>query len=57
MPEWSEVPAYKTALERNLGPDALEEFAARARAHMDGFNRDARRLYENWMTAALARSA
>lgn len=57
VPEWGAVPAYKAALERTLGPGALEELEAAARAHMAGFNRDARRLYDNWMSAALGQTA
>lgn len=49
VPEWGEVPAYRTALEQNLGADALPAFNAKAEANMAAFNRDAKILYDNWM--------
>ncbi len=49
--DWAAVPAYQAALEQNLGADALPRFHADTEAHMAGFNRDARRLYDNFMTA------
>jgi GMP synthase-like glutamine amidotransferase len=47
--EWSQVPAYKAALERSLGPGALPRIAAEASANLAAFNRDARTLYRNFM--------
>ena len=47
--EWGAVPAYGQALERALGPDALARFEADASAGMAGFNRNARRIYDNFM--------
>jgi len=47
--EWGAVPAYGQGLERALGPDALARFEADASAGMGGFNRDARRIYDNFM--------
>lgn len=55
VPEWSEVPAYKCALEDNLGPEALAGFRAATAANMAGFNRDARRLYDNFMSVMRTR--
>ena len=49
--DWAAVPAYKEALEKNLGADALQQFHADTEAHMADFNRNARRLYDNFMTA------
>ena len=49
IPEWGDVPAYRSALEENLGADALPRFMAEAEARMENFNRDARRLYRNFM--------
>lgn len=49
IPEWGEVPAYRAALEKNLGDDALPRFRAEAEARMENFNRDARQLYRNFM--------
>jgi GMP synthase-like glutamine amidotransferase len=48
--DWAAVPAYQTALENNLGADALPQFKADTETHMADFNRDARRLYDNFMT-------
>ncbi|MDX1574657.1 MAG: type 1 glutamine amidotransferase [Kiloniellales bacterium] len=47
--EWAQVPAYKEALEKNLGAEALAQFHAETEAHMADFNRTARRLYDNFM--------
>ena len=49
VPEWGAVPAYGQGLERALGPGALARFEADAAAGMVGFNRNARRLYDNFM--------
>jgi GMP synthase-like glutamine amidotransferase len=49
--DWAAVPAYQAALEENLGADALPKFKAETESHMAAFNRDARRLYDNFMTA------
>ncbi|HTO85578.1 MAG TPA: type 1 glutamine amidotransferase [Methylomirabilota bacterium] len=49
--EWGEVPAYACALDQTLGPGALPRFDAEARRHMADFNRDSRRLYDNFMQA------
>ena len=50
--DWAAVPAYRAALEKNLGSDALPRFKEDTAAHMAAFNRDARRLYENFMAVA-----
>lgn len=47
--EWSRVPAYAGALDRTLGPGALPRFDAEAQRHMADFNRDSRRVYDNFM--------
>ena len=47
--EWGEVPAYEQALERAMGEGALAAFEADAAAHMADFNRNARRIYDNFM--------
>ena len=47
--EWGAVPAYGRALERALGTHALARFEADAAAGMAGFNRNARRIYDNFM--------
>src|SRR5215831_16601887 len=49
--EWGDVPAYACALDQTLGPGALPRFDAEARRHMADFNRDSRRIYDNFMKA------
>ncbi len=51
VPTWGEIPAYKVALEKAAGPDALARFRQDADARMEQFQADSRRLYENFMTA------
>ena len=46
---WGAVPEYKQALERAMGDSALAAFEADAAAHMADFNRNARRIYDNFM--------
>lgn len=50
--EWGSLPAYEQALDRALGPGALERFDAEAAQHLSGFNRDARRLFDNFLQIA-----
>ena len=50
--QWGEVPAYRQALEKALGADALPAFESDAAAHMADFNRNARRIYDNFMCIA-----
>lgn len=50
--EWGCVPEYEAALARTLGADALPAFKAEAARRMPQFNRDARRLYDNFMAIA-----
>jgi GMP synthase-like glutamine amidotransferase len=49
--EWSRVPAYACSLDQTLGPGALARFDAEAQRHMADFNRDSRRVYDNFMKA------
>jgi GMP synthase-like glutamine amidotransferase len=46
---WGEVPAYAQALAAATGADGLTRMNAEARPLMAQFNRDARRLYANFM--------
>ncbi len=48
---WGKVPAYKTALESTLGPDALGKIDAAASAAMPKFIAGAERLYRNFRAA------
>ena len=50
--EWASVPTYRTALEKTLGPNAVEQFEAETNAHLQLFNRFAKRLFENWRACA-----
>lgn len=47
--QWGEVPAYACSLDQTLGQGALPRLDAEAKRHMSDFNRDSRRLYENFM--------
>ncbi|MBI00712.1 MAG: GMP synthase [Acidimicrobiaceae bacterium] len=48
---WGRVPAYRSALESTLGPDALIELETDAAETMADFNRNAELLYRNFMEA------
>ncbi len=48
--EWSKIPAYACSLDQTLGAGALPRLDGEARRHMADFNRDSRRLYDNFMT-------
>ncbi|MFQ5755655.1 MAG: type 1 glutamine amidotransferase [Acidiferrobacterales bacterium] len=47
--EWAQVTAYKQYLERVLGANAFPRLDAEATLRMPAFNRDARRIYDNFM--------
>ena len=53
VPAWGAVPAYEQALERAMGEGALAAFEADAAARMADFNRNARRIYDNFMRIVL----
>jgi len=46
---WAKIPAYSEALEKAMGPGAVDRLAADCDHHMDEFNRLAERLYMNWL--------
>ncbi len=46
--EWSDIPAYKNALEKVLGENAADKLEQDALEYMSEFNATARQLYENW---------
>ncbi len=46
--DWSDIPAYKKALEKVMGENAAERLEKEALDHMADFNKTARQLYENW---------
>lgn len=49
---WAEIPEYAGALKKALGPDGLNEISAACEAAMPAFNKDAERVYINWLQAA-----
>ncbi len=51
--EWGEIPAYKSALEKQLGKNALEKINVDAKTHINDMNRYSRVLYENWKRSTL----
>ena len=51
--DWAAIPAYACALDATLGTGAMPRLDAAAAAAMPEFNRDARRLYRNFMKVAL----
>jgi GMP synthase-like glutamine amidotransferase len=46
---WGDIEAYRSALEKSLGPGSLEALDAKATEGMDDFNANARKLYRNFM--------
>ena len=50
--EWGEIPAYKTALEKQLGKNALENINTEAKSYIGDMNKHSRVLYENWKRTA-----
>ena len=50
--EWAEIPAYACALDATLGKGSMPRLKAAAEKEMAAMNRDARRLYRNFMAAA-----
>ena len=49
--QWSQVPAYKTALERVLGIGAAAKVAGDVRREQKALQRFARSMFENWLEA------
>ncbi len=48
---WGDIEAYRTALEKSLGPGSLEALDTQATEGMADFNANARQLYRNFMDA------
>lgn len=48
--DWGAVPVYRQSLERTLGTGSMPRLDAEARLRMPIFNRDARCLYDNFMS-------
>ena len=51
--EWGCVPEYKSALEKELGPDALQKFDSEAQANMDNMNNYSKILYSKFKSDIL----
>ena len=54
--QWGCVPAYEASLEKVMGAGALERLDREAADHMAAFNRDAKRLYENFVAIVKRRT-
>jgi GMP synthase-like glutamine amidotransferase len=54
--DWGAVPVYQQSLERTLGTGSMPRLDAEARLRMPIFNRDARCLYDNFMSLAVRES-
>ena len=52
VPNWGDVPAYRTALENTLGPDGLATMKSDSDSHMAEFLNCAETLYRNFMKNA-----
>lgn len=50
--DWAVIPAYACALDATLGQGSMPRLDAAAAAEMPNFNRNARKLYENFMKLA-----
>jgi GMP synthase (glutamine-hydrolysing) len=55
--EWAAVPEYREALDRVLGPGALDDLIARLEAHSEHMLDHGRGLFERWLDHALVPSA
>ncbi len=51
--EWGCVPEYKSALEKKLGPDALQKFDTEAQANMKNMNNYSKILYSKFKSDIL----
>ena len=51
--EWGCVPEYKSALEKELGPDALQKFDSEAQANMEKMNNYSKILYSKFKSDIL----
>ena len=51
--EWGCVPEYKSALEKELGPDALQKFDSEAQANMENMNNYSKILYSKFKSDIL----
>ena len=49
VPDWNRIEAYRMSLEKELGAEAALELEQSVQRQLEGFNRDAHVIYENWM--------
>jgi GMP synthase-like glutamine amidotransferase len=54
--DWGNVSIYRQSLERVLGAGSMPRLDAEARLRMPAFNRDARRLYDNFMSLVMRKT-
>ena len=54
--EWAGVPTYAEALERVLGPGALDDLIGALDAHAEELLGHGRRLFERWLDVCVAAS-
>jgi GMP synthase-like glutamine amidotransferase len=47
VPQWAAIPEYEAALERAMGPGAMQRLAGDVRSALPEFNRNARKIYNN----------
>jgi GMP synthase-like glutamine amidotransferase len=47
VPQWAAIPEYEAALERAMGPGAMQRLAGDVRRALPEFNRNARKIYNN----------
>ena len=50
---WAEIPEYRGALERALGPDGVSLIGQAVDAKLAGFEAAAERVYRNWLRSAV----
>jgi GMP synthase-like glutamine amidotransferase len=47
VPQWAAIPEYEAALEKVMGPGAMQRLASDVRSALPEFNRNARKIYNN----------
>lgn len=55
--DWAAIPAYAAALDRALGPGAVDDLRHRVATELPGFNRQARAIYDRLMAAVRTASS
>jgi GMP synthase-like glutamine amidotransferase len=52
--DWSDIPAYKKALEKTLGDNGVSLLQQAVKEYLPEFNNTARQLYENWKSVVFS---